>query len=651
MRAALEWAGRGFRVFPLRANTREPAFKESWVSLASNDPEIIKSLWTDIITGAECDYNIGCVCTGLVVLDIDVKNGKKGYEEYETLKGSYDTLVVQTTSGGFHCYFNGPDSTNSPISSAIDVRSHNGYVVAPGSVIDGREYVVINNAPIAPIQEHIKALLKPYKERSSQIAQITYTDASVDAAIRFLQSAPPAIQGALGDETTFKVAARLVRELALDTATALSLMLDIYNPRCAPPWTYEELERKIENAKDYGLADHGVLTSDALFNQVVVISEPDSLFSDNNLDFGNAVEASQVKPREWVSRDFLLRGASSIIMAAGSAGKSTISLVVAAHLAVGQDFGPYKTEKIVKSVIYNGEDDIMEQSRRLWAICSEYNFDYNTVKSNIMLISAREFKLILANGNKGGNPTRNAPVIQQLKNKCKNNNVGLLVLDPLVRVHTCNESDNVEMDFVMDTVNDIAHEANLAVLLLHHTSKGGVRPEDKAGNMDIGRGASAIVNASRIGLTLLSAGIEDATAYGIPEADKRMYVRMDDAKMNLSLASDKAMWFKKSGVKIPSGDCVGVLKITHLEKSTNHIRVLVAKCLIPHFEESQASTMPVSTALALIKSKEPLMKNKTDADIKKSLEAYYTTPLDINGRLISFVRDGADSKRVCITYT
>lgn len=102
-------------------------------------------MWTDPVLGVEKDYNIGVECTDRIVFDVDIKNGKDGHNQYMQMGGTYDTLVVRTPSGGFHCYFEGPDSANAPAANAVDVRSHHGYVLAPGSTIDGVSYEVVTD--------------------------------------------------------------------------------------------------------------------------------------------------------------------------------------------------------------------------------------------------------------------------------------------------------------------------------------------------------------------------------------------------------------------------------------------------------------------------------------------------------------------------
>jgi hypothetical protein len=201
------------------------------------------------------------------------------------------------------------------------------------------------------------------------------------------------------------------------------------------------------------------------------------------------------------------------------------------------------------------------------------------------------------------------------------------------------------MDYVMETLTDVAHQAGLAVLALHHTTKGSTRQEDRIGNADIGRGSTAIINASRIAFTLLNASQQDAEDYGLQDEERNMWVRLDDAKMNLALANTTATWFRKEGIKIPSNDLVGVLTHSVLEKSRNHIRVRIAQLLMDTMIINNQGFLSMPQALAIVKAGEPLWANKTDAEVKRNLEQLFTNPANVHGKILHCKR-GEDDKVV-----
>jgi len=656
LQAALDWAARGFPVFPLVVNGKTPLYEGTWYEDATTDPDTIRAMWTDPVLRRERNYNIGMDCTGRVVYDVDVKEGKDGINQYAQMGGTYDTLVVQTPTGGYHCYFEGPDSANVQDmfgeDGGIDVRSHHGYVVAPGSTIDGVAYEVVNDVDPIWITPELEAPLKdPYERRESSVEGSLDSEASIDAGRRFLESAPVAIEGDHGDETTFKTAARLVREFALSVPTAYELMAEHWNERCLPPWQLDELLEKVENAASYGTADLGRLDPSVAF-RTVSVEPPPTVFQQKDIGFGNAVSAFSIPPRPWMLDRILMQRDLTLLLAPGAAGKSSVSLAIAAHMAMGENFGPYKCHGACKSIVYNGEDDTDEQSRRLYAVCLSYGFDYATVNSQIMLLSGDdlEMKLVVPQGRTA---VANEVMVNQIIEIASDPDVGLVIYDPLVDLHDVDEGDNPQMNTVMRTMKHIAREANVSSLILHHTTKAGSsKQEDRIGNMDIARGASGIVYKSRIAFTLLNASHQDAEDYGFQEHERNEWVRLDDAKMQYTLASTQATWFHKEGMKIPNGDVVGVLKLTEMKKNTNRLRVRIAELLIGEMMAMGAGSLTLLQAVAMLKLNEPLWSNHTDAAIRQKLEGMYSTAVEIEGTTLRLERktEGAKS-HVLITIT
>lgn len=98
---------------------------------ASNDPDAVASLFRK---GERIGLWPGA--SNLVVVDIDVKDGANGEDEWRHLTGGQleDTAQVITPSGGRHLYFRKPEGLefdNTKLSGSIDIRSDNGYVILP----------------------------------------------------------------------------------------------------------------------------------------------------------------------------------------------------------------------------------------------------------------------------------------------------------------------------------------------------------------------------------------------------------------------------------------------------------------------------------------------------------------------------------------
>jgi hypothetical protein len=147
---AVELASRGWYVFPIPPNRKE-AWK-GWTEESMVDIKFIRECWPDD------DANIGVHCgpSNLLVLDIDVVGSYgKAVREIGT-SAVPDTFTVQTASGKWHLYFSVPAvntySNRVKIDGTqVDVRVNNGYVLGPGSVIDGEEYTVVFDDPVAAL--------------------------------------------------------------------------------------------------------------------------------------------------------------------------------------------------------------------------------------------------------------------------------------------------------------------------------------------------------------------------------------------------------------------------------------------------------------------------------------------------------------------
>ncbi len=140
--SALGLARRGFRVFPLEPGGKVPLL-DGWPSKATSEEEAITVWWS-----TWPNANIGVATgKGLVVLDADVKGGKRGLESLDLLDalGLPDSLRVSTPSGGVHVYLRCEGERGNSVASLkgfpdIDVRGDGGFVVGPGSVVGGVEY-------------------------------------------------------------------------------------------------------------------------------------------------------------------------------------------------------------------------------------------------------------------------------------------------------------------------------------------------------------------------------------------------------------------------------------------------------------------------------------------------------------------------------
>lgn len=660
LKAALEWAARGFRVFPLVENGKEPISQVSPPRDATTDPTIIAAWWRDPVTGFEREHNIGCLTNDYIVADVDVKDGKPGLHTFEAYGGSWDSLVVETPTGGYHVYYHGPDSSMSfPGAGAggLDIRSHNGYVVAPGSVINGVAYRVVRDAHMAWVPPTIEAHLRAPMTRAERDWSVELDTASgiANATAWLLHTAPLAVEGLGGDATTYEVACKLVNDYALTEETATELLLRHWNDRCSPPWMPDELFGKVENAYKYSTGNVGSALPERTFGDIAVPEQPPSPAETflQSVRWGNIPDAASIGPRPWLYGRLLMRGEITALPGTGSAGKSLLALIVAAHGACGKDFGPYKLHgRAFRTVVYNAEDDAAEQGRRIAGICKTFALDPDTVRNSILAFSRDDLDLVIASAH-GRVPEVNHDHVRLLRELASQPDVGLLILDPLVEVHLCDEQDNGHMRFVMATIKKIAREANVAALVPHHTAKAGGNNGVKAGNADSARGASSIINSARIAITLFGPTEQDCEVYGIRPEERNLFVRMDDAKMNLALASSQSVWFKKEGIKLAGGDEVGSFHFYDMSNNADIQRRYIAQVCLTEMSATGQGSMTMKSAVIALQNTDQLYARMTEAQVRLRIEQALHSKVTLDDGAVQCVRssDGTGADRVRIEMT
>lgn len=171
---ALQYAARGWRIFPLRPRSKLPliAKKDGGKGYkdATSDSATIERWWRACPTA-----NIGLATglSGLVVLDPDGPEGLAQLHELTRQHGPLPrTLVAKTgREGGFHIIFSGSGvkstAGNKKTGNYLDVRADGGYIVlAPSIHPSGAAYEWVNNTvPVAPLPVHVLEWLETKRDR------------------------------------------------------------------------------------------------------------------------------------------------------------------------------------------------------------------------------------------------------------------------------------------------------------------------------------------------------------------------------------------------------------------------------------------------------------------------------------------------------
>ena len=663
LKSAIGLAARGLRIFPLRPYSKTPAITE-WQINATSDVEIIKSWWSH-----NPQYNLGVCMTDWVGFDVDVKKiGMEALDNYKSAGGVFDTLTVLTPTGGYHFYFSGPDSkTCADVKPGIDIRSHHGYLVGPGSVLDpilagdekltAGEYVITNDLPIAECPKRLIRLLSAPIDRKIDRSAVALSleggadsEASISIAKGWLENeAEPSIEGLGGNTNAFRVASQTVVDYALSPRTAFDLMMEVWNPRCIPPWDAEDLGTIVENASRYASGRTGFRTPSLMFGGVTVVPsnttppapEPEGPEWWDVEEFGNAPELEDIPDRPWLIERLFMRGQVTLFGGEGGAGKSAITLAMAAHFAVGKGFGPYELRELGKPMriaMYNAEDDIAEQGRRLHGVCQKYALDFSEVRKNIKFMDASTFGgplTFAAHGALPGEIITNERAIEGFCKLVEKHSVDLLTYDPLVNLHTCEENDNREMRLVLEIFTSLASRTGTAISMAHHTGKGS--GQKARGDQDAFRGAGAIINRCRIAIIVSNALEDEYRKFGISPKRGRV-TRLDDAKANLYMKLEGAVAYMKwDTLALRPRELVGVPMLIDTTSAEKARKQSVAQFLYGYMTSVNAACVSKAEAVRALVSSHPPDEGATETVLAKELEISFAHPVPTSDPGISVV--------------
>jgi hypothetical protein len=420
---------KGLGVFPLKPNTKRPIINSLLGLGLSDDPDIdkggfanatidleqIKKWWTEFP-----DANIG-VCPGEnhIVVDLDRKHGKDGVEsickslgidQFEILS---DTFIVQTTTGGYHLYYKCEEGWGSPVSvlAGVDIRGMNGYVLGPGSTLDGTAYEVYYDGDTVPIREDLKPFLRKPSDTQSEerepVAGVEDQEGQIGQGLHHLVrmielSKDPercaseeierneciSVSGEGGNQALYNLACHLKGfGISQQKTFDLLTMPGGWNDHCEPPWDTDELITTIGHAYRYGKEQPGVRgggTMEAfeaaainghadihpVMHDVNVVLQPEINDFDRlkAITFdGKGITSRKIQKEMIIPEWFPAHGFTAILAERG-VGKSVIMLDIAMRVACKLDWHGFPVSKKGWKILYMcGEDDIgFTQQYKAW---------------------------------------------------------------------------------------------------------------------------------------------------------------------------------------------------------------------------------------------------------------------------------------------
>lgn len=372
---ALDLAIAGFPIFPGVSNKKSPAV-EGGFKAATCDLDQVAAWWTK-----NPEYNIGLATgNGLFVIDCDVrKDGKTDLDDL-IKRGLKAKTIVRTPSGGQHCYLRyNPEnvklaSSTRKIAPDTDHRADGGYVLAPGSSIDGHAYEWERGelSSLQDAEEMPQWLIdlcrkKPREKEKPLDVQIELdTPPAIEWAKSYLiNDAPCAIQGEGGDHTTFTIAA-LLHDHGVSEEICLDLMLEWNREKAIPPWSPDDLEQKVRNAFRYAENPAGCRSPFAEFGAYPFEIRPRAKTAPANMGrVDKSEDAAPSTVEEWLTRDlpepdFLMGHVfsttnRSLLVAPTGLGKTNFGFALALHMSAGVSFLQWNGRRLARGLYIDGE--------------------------------------------------------------------------------------------------------------------------------------------------------------------------------------------------------------------------------------------------------------------------------------------------------
>ena len=271
----------GYTLFSLKG--KKPTVK--WRSLRFNP----------LLTAQDFPYGNYGVKLGPedLVVDIDPRNFN-GVNPVPLLQSAINfqfkeaTFTVKTGGGGLHLYFKKDPSI--AVRGAlkeypgIEFKSVGCYVVGADSVHPDtkKPYLIIYDRPVAACPQSLLDLLcKTGIAAAPGIIDYVSDQQTKDRFIKYLKTAPIAVEGENGDKTTFSVAA-VGHDFGLHPDITLELMLEYYNIQCEPPWETSALQKKVYNAYNYSAGSAGAASAINKFEEIKTVYGVGDLRVDQN---------------------------------------------------------------------------------------------------------------------------------------------------------------------------------------------------------------------------------------------------------------------------------------------------------------------------------------------------------------------------------
>jgi hypothetical protein len=436
LNAALDYASKGWAVFPCKAHDKTPITLEGFKN-ATTDLEQVRAFWTET---PNANIGLACGMSGLVVVDIDVQHG--GFDTWAELRrvNSIDdaTVTSLTGGGGQHLIYRMPEGADvrnsaSKLGTGVDIRGNGGYIVVPPSVHpNGKTYEWEASSHPSDIQP------LPFPDVLLKLLQAP----NVTPTARDDREGIP--EGKRNAALTSLAGTMRKRGMTQDAITA-ALLAD-NAARCNPPLPEWEVKAIACSVAKYP-------------PEMPAIPEPAKDTRHDRFKIAWADDAMKPQPPiEWVIDSLFSVGSVSLVVGEGGCGKTYAMIDAAVSVTMGQKWLDFETQKNVTLVI-----DEESGNRRI----------------------ARRFAEVLrGHGAQGGESVGYITMaslnlldekdIDEFQNLIVGIGARFVVIDALADVMPNGDENSVkDVQPVFHALRVIANESQAAIVVIHHSNKVG----------------------------------------------------------------------------------------------------------------------------------------------------------------------------------
>ncbi len=241
--AAIEYAKKGFAVFPLKYRDKVPLTRNGCKDATTNAAQI--KAWWQKYPNANIGLATGSVSQNVFVIDLDIDEdcGIDGYhslEDWQREHGDFpETWTAITGRGGYHLYYrgNGRIKNRAGIIDGVDIRGNGGYVVAPPSIHkNGRRYE----------WEYSPDEFELAKADNNVMYFLNHDDRRQSASFTM----PNIVSAGQRNQMLFRFACMMQAKGASDQSVFAATMAE-NESSCSPPLTEREVRLIVSSATKY----------------------------------------------------------------------------------------------------------------------------------------------------------------------------------------------------------------------------------------------------------------------------------------------------------------------------------------------------------------------------------------------------------------